>query len=185
MSQVRQICTQYAGRQVMVWNEALGSWTDPKTLPTFRVSAAPAPAPAPAPAAPSPAPAPAPYAPAPRTTHPAAAAGTVAGGVMAEDAGALKGLLDFRFETLIAPKLIRLLYVIIMVLAGLAALGGILSGLQTMVSGIRFGMFFMIVTGLVMIVLGPVIAVFYLALMRVLLEGVHVLFQLKDKLAKD
>jgi hypothetical protein len=46
-------------------------------------------------------------------------------------------------------------------------------------------MFFMIVTGLVMIVLGPVIAVFYLALMRVLLEGVQVLFQLKDKLAKD
>ncbi len=185
MSQVRQICTQYAGRQVMVWNEALGSWTDPKTLPTFRVSAAPAPAPAPAPAAPSPAPAPSPYAPAPRATHPAAAAGAAAGGVMAEDAGALKGLLDFRFETFVAPKLIRLLYVIIMVLAGLAALGGILSGLQTMVSGIRFGMFFMIVTGLVMIVLGPLIAVFYLALMRVLLEGVHVLFQLKDKLAKD
>ena len=45
MSQVRQICTQYAGRQVMVWNEALGSWTDPKTLPSFRVSAAPAAAP--------------------------------------------------------------------------------------------------------------------------------------------
>ena len=35
ISQVRQVCTQYAGRQVMVWNEALGSWTDPKTLPSF------------------------------------------------------------------------------------------------------------------------------------------------------
>ena len=47
MSQVRQICTQYAGRQVMVWNEGLGSWTDPKTLPSFRVAEIPAPAPAP------------------------------------------------------------------------------------------------------------------------------------------
>jgi hypothetical protein len=59
MSQVRQICTQYAGRQVMVWNESLGSWTDPKTLPSFRVADIPAPAPAPTPA-PAPAPAPAP-----------------------------------------------------------------------------------------------------------------------------
>ena len=54
MSQVRQICTQYAGRQVMVWNEALGSWTDPKTLPSFRVGAAAAPAPKAAESAPKP-----------------------------------------------------------------------------------------------------------------------------------
>ena len=60
MSQVRQLCTQYAGRQVMVWNEALGSWTDPKTLPSFRVASAPAPAPAPAAIVAAPAPAPRP-----------------------------------------------------------------------------------------------------------------------------
>ena len=35
-----------------------------------------------------------------------------------------------------------------------------------------------------MMVVGPVIAVFYLALMRVLLEGVHVLFQIREKLEK-
>jgi hypothetical protein len=188
MSQVRQICTQYAGRQVMVWNEALGSWTDPKTLSAFRVSASPAPAPAAA-AAPAPAPSPSPYAPAPRAAAPAAAAaaatGAAMGNVMTEDAGALKGLLDLKFEALVAPKLIRLLYVVVLVLCGLAALGGILSGLSSMVSGIRFGMFFMVVTGVVMMVLGPVLAVFYLALMRVLLEGVHVLFEIREKLAKD
>ena len=54
-----------------------------------------------------------------------------------------------------------------------------------MVSGIPFGMFFMIVTGIVMMVIGPVLAVFYLALMRVLFEGVHVLFQIREKLGKS
>ena len=72
MGQVRQICSQYAGRQVMVWNESLGSWTDPKTLPSFRVSAAPAPVQAPAPApAPMPAPAPVRHPAAPREAGPA------------------------------------------------------------------------------------------------------------------
>ncbi len=189
ISQVRQVCTQYAGRQVMVWNEALGSWTDPKTLPSFRASAAPAPSPAPVAATAPPAPAPAPYAPAPRAMHPAAekasAAGAVLGGVMTEDAGALKGLLDFKFENLVAPKLIRVLYVVLVVLCGLGALGGILGGLNTMFQGIRFGIFGVTVTGLVMTVISPVIAVFYLALMRVMLEGVHVLFQLREKLGKS
>ncbi|MCL4810246.1 MAG: DUF4282 domain-containing protein [Thermoanaerobaculia bacterium] len=191
MSQVRQLCTQYAGRQVMVWNEGLGSWTDPKTLPSFRVADVPAPAPAPAPTpAPAPAPAPAPPpppAPAPRVMHPAekpSAAAAALGGLVGEDAGALKGLLDFKFENLVAPKLLRILYVVLVVLCGLGALGGILGGLNTMFQGIRFGVFGIIVTGLVMTVISPVIAVFYLALMRVMLEGVHVLFQIREKLGK-
>lgn len=186
MGQVRQICSQYAGRQVMVWNESLGSWTDPKTLPSFRVSAAPAPAPAPVP---MPAPAPVRHPAAPREAGPAAAAaaatGAAMGSVMTEDAGALKGLIDIKFENLVAPKLLRLLYVVLIVLCGLGALGGILSGLQTMVTGIRFGVFGVIVTGIVMMVVGPVLAVFYLALMRVLFEGVHVLFQIREKLGKS
>jgi hypothetical protein len=104
---------------------------------------------------------------------------------MAEDAGALKGLIDFKFESLIAPKLIRILYAVLVVLCGLAAVGGILSGVNTMFQGIRFGVFFVTVTGLVMTLLGPILAVFYLALMRVVFEGVHVLFELKGKLDKS
>ena len=77
---------------------------------------------------------------------------------MTEDAGALKGLLDFKFENLVAPKLIRVLYIVLFGLCGLGALGGILSGLRTMVSGIRFGMFVVVVTGIVMMVVGPVLA---------------------------
>lgn len=189
MGQVRQICSQYAGRQVMVWNESLGSWTDPKTLPSFRASAAPAPAPTPAA---HPAPQPPPSAPARHPAAPrespvavaAAATGAAVGNLMTEDAGALKGLLDIRFENLVAPKLIRVLYVVMVVLCGLGALGGVLSGLMTMVSGLRFGMFAMIASGIVMMVIGPVLAVFYLALMRVVFEGVHVLFQIREKLGK-
>lgn len=188
MGQVRQFCTQYAGRQVMVWNESLGSWTDPKTLPAFRVAAAPAPAPAPAPAAaPAPAPAPAPAAPAARPMHPAAASAAAAGvavGLSAEETGALKGLLDFRFETFVGPKLIRMLYMVLVVLCGLGALGGIVSGLSAMATSLRFGSFFGIVTGVIMMVIGPVVAVFYLALMRTVLEGVQVLFQIREKLEK-
>ena len=182
MGQVRQICTQYAGRQVMVWNEGLGSWTDPKTLPTFRVAAAPAPAPAPAPVhVPAPAPAPVPRHPAAERPSPAVAA---IGNLVGEDASAFKGLLDFKFETLVAPKLIRILYMVLVVLCGLAALGGMISGLKTVVTGFRFDSFFVIVTGLVMTVLAPLLSVFYLALMRVILEGVKVAFQVKEKLEK-
>jgi hypothetical protein len=185
MGQVRQICSQYAGRQVMVWNESLGSWTDPKTLPSFRASAAPAPSPAPAPAPPAPAPARHPAA--PRETPVAAAAaatGAAVGSVMSEDAGALKGLLDLKFENLVAPKLIRVLYVVMVVLCGLGAVGGILSGLSALATSLRFGSFFGIVTGIVMMVIGPVLAIFYLALMRVIFEGVQVLFQIREKLGK-
>jgi len=185
MIQVRQLCTQYAGRQVMVWNEALGSWTDPKTLPSFRVASAPAPAPAPV-AAPAPAPAPAPM-PAPR--HPAAerpsAAAAAIGGLVGDDASAFKGLLDFKFETLVAPKLIRVLYLVFAALCALGALGGIISGLKTVVTGFRFDSFFVIVTGLVMTVLAPVLAVVYLSLMRVVFEGVKVAFLVKEKLEKN
>ena len=114
----------------------------------------------------------------------AAATGAAMGNVMTEDAGALKGLLDIKFEALVAPKLIRLLYTVLIVLCGLGALGGIISGLKAVVTGFRFDSFFVIVTGLVMTVLAPLVAVFYLALMRVFLEGVHVLFQIREKLEK-
>ena len=189
MSQVRQLCTQYAGRQVMVWNEALGSWTDPKTLPSFRVASAPAPAPVAAPApAPAAAPAPAP-APSPAPRHPAAerpsAAAAAIGGLVGDDASAFKGLLDFKFETLVAPKLIRVLYLVFAALCALGALGGIISGLKTVVTGFRFDSFFVIVTGLVMTVLAPVLAVVYLSLMRVVFEGVKVAFLVKEKLEKN
>ena len=183
MSQVRQICTQYAGRQVMVWNEGLGSWTDPKTLPSFRVAAAPAPAPAPAPVhVPAPAPAPVPRHPAAERPSPAVAA---IGNLVGDDASAFKGLLDFKFETLVAPKLIRVLYLVFAALCALGALGGIISGLKTVVTGFRFDSFFVIVTGLVMTVLAPVLAVVYLSLMRVVFEGVKVAFLVKEKLEKN
>ncbi len=187
MSQVRQLCTQYAGRQVMVWNEALGSWTDPKTLPSFRVAAAPAPAPAPvaaaAPvAAPAPAPAPVPRHPAAERPSPAVAA---IGSLVGDDASAFKGLLDFKFETLVAPKLIRILYMVLVVLCGLGVLGGLYTGLNTVITGIRFDSFGMAMTGFVMMLITPLIAAFYVALMRVILEGIKVIFQVKEKLEKN
>jgi len=77
-----------------------------------------------------------------------------------------------------------MLYMVLVVLCALGALGGILSGLSAMVTSLRFGSFFGTVTGIVMMVIGPVVAVFYLALMRTVLEGVQVLFQIREKLEK-
>ena len=54
-----------------------------------------------------------------------------------------------------------------------------------MVTGIHFGIFGVIVTGFVMMIVGPLFAALYLALMRVLFEGVHVLFQIREKLGKS
>ncbi|HRY43560.1 MAG TPA: DUF4282 domain-containing protein, partial [Thermoanaerobaculia bacterium] len=129
--------------------------------------------------APAPAPAPAPRHPAAERPSPAVAA---IGGLVGDDANAFKGLLDFKFETLVAPKLIRVLYLVFAALCALGALGGIISGLKTVVTGFRFDSFFVIVTGLVMTVLAPVLAVVYLSLMRVVFEGVKVAFLVKEKL---
>lgn len=178
ISQIRQLLSQHAGKQVLVWNESMPSWGDPRSLPQFRPPAAAA---APRPAAPAPAPAPA--APlGPSIEAQAAARAQQMRETVQQDAKFFKGLVDPSFETLITPKIIRTLYILAMVLVGLAALGFLFTGVKTLFSGIRYGFGGIAITGIAMIVLAPVVAVIYLALMRVGFEIAITLFRIKDYL---
>lgn len=183
ISKVRQLVTQHAGRQVLVWNEGLSGWTDPRTLPSFRPGAPSTPANAPVAPTPEPAREPA------REPTPARSAGpsnlereaaaraqqmrdTVQG-----DVKFFKGLLDPSFDTLITPKIIRTLYIIAMGLVALAALGFLLSGIASAVRG-------SVIVGLVMILISPIVAVLYLAMVRISFEVVFCLFKIRDAVEK-
>ena len=160
-------------------NEAMPSWGDPRSLPQFRPPAAAA---APRPSAPAPA-APAPAAPVgPSIEAQAAARAQQMRETVQQDAKFFKGLVDPSFDTLITPKIIRTLYIVAMVLVGLAAIGFLFTGVRTLFSGLRYGFGGIAISGIVMIVLSPIVAVVYLALMRVTFEVAITLFKIKDYL---
>jgi hypothetical protein len=144
----------------LVWKEGMGQWADPRTMPDFGVPAPPAPMPSAAPAPPH-----RPYAPATRP---------------AEPAGFFKALFDIRFNEFITPSIISLIYVLAMVLIGLGFLFLAWSGLRAIYSGIRYDMGSMAVRGLIYLIVAPVFSLLYLALVRVFLEAVLVLFKIKD-----
>lgn len=99
---------------------------------------------------------------------------------MRAQAGVFKGLLDFRFENLIAPRIVSILYVIFLVLIGLGTLAVIGSGLMTVIRGLRFNTGAFIFSGLAMMILAPIGAVIYTIFVRVMLEVMVVLFKIKD-----
>lgn len=177
ISQIRQLLSQHAGKQVVVWNESMPSWSDPRSLPQFRppaASGAPRPAAGPAPSAAPPAAA------GPSLEAQAAARAQAMRETVQQDAKFFKGLIDPSFDTLITPKIIRTLYMIAMVAVALGAIFFLLSGIKTFFSGIRFGFGGIAITGLVMVVLAPVVGIVYLALMRVSFEIAITLFKIKD-----
>lgn len=143
----------------LVWKEGMGQWADPRTLSDF---AAPPAAAAPPHAAPPP---PRSYAPASRPMEPA---------------GFFKALFDVRFNEFITPKIISLIYVLAMILIGLGLIFLVWTGLRSIYSGIRYDMGGMAVRGLIYLVVAPVFSLLYLAMVRVFLEAVLVLFKIKD-----
>lgn len=181
-AQVRDLLARSAGKDVLVWTPGMAEWADPLTLPQFKAAAAPkpvAPAPAPAPQPARPAPAPAPV----RSASPAAVSSAprraplpVSADELNEQAGVFKALLDTSFETLLTPKLIKAVYILVMVVLALAVAGAILTSL----AGFRAG----IVTGLIGLVIAAVVvpfaAVLYLAIVRMSLEVVMAVFKIKE-----
>lgn len=93
----------------------------------------------------------------------------------------LKGLLDFKFETLIGRDVAKIVYILVMVVAGLVALLMAVSGLGTIITGIRFGSVVPILGGLVTIAVAPIIALLYLAIFRLAIEVVIVIFGIHEK----
>jgi hypothetical protein len=166
-AQVARLLAERPGAAFLVWKEGMAQWADPRALPEF---APPPSAPAPAPAAAAP---PRPYPHSPRPAPPAEG-----------PAGFFKALFDFRFEQFITPRIIGVVYALAMVLIGLGALFLVWSGLRSIYSGVRYDMGGLAVRGLIYLVLAPVLSLLYLAMVRVFLEGVLVLFKIKDNTAK-
>lgn len=190
--EILQCMKSRTGSRLLVWREGMPAWTDPATVPELvppppaAPAPAPAPPPAPAPAAapahiPEPQPAWAPPAAAP--VRPAVSRPLVQAAAVRAQASVLKGLLDFRFENLIAPRIVSILYAIFLVLIGLGTLVAIGSGLMSVVRGLRFNMGAFIFTGLAMMILAPIGAVIYTIFVRVMLEVMVVLFKIKDSVA--
>jgi hypothetical protein len=173
--EVRSLMQESPSKKFMVWKEGMAGWADPLTLPAFKPAPAPpaAAAPTASRAAEAPARAQSPMA-AKIAAHAPEARDTVR-----REAQFLKGLLDFKFEQLITPKIIRTLYLLTMILVGLGFVVMVISALFMIVSGARFGGSTVII-GILYLVLSPVAAIVQLTFARVFFELVLVLFRIKD-----
>jgi hypothetical protein len=168
---VKALLAAEPGKAILVWSAGMANWAAPGTLPEF--AAAPAPAPAPAPAAPRPA---------PRVAMPAGFPGDRA--ALQAQAGVFKSLLDFSFEQYVTPKLVRAIYMVITVLIAIGVVLGVLGGLFSGLAAMRMSFISGLITIIVSVVILPVLAVIYLAMARIFLETVTVLFKVKDDVHK-
>lgn len=86
----------------------------------------------------------------------------------------ITALFDLSFSRFITTKLVKLLYVIMLVVIALGLVGGVISGLITLFS--RDG----VLPGLGLICLSPLLAVIYVILARMWMELVIVLFRIAE-----
>lgn len=165
--EVRGVLAGNPGASVMVWKQGLAGWVEARSQPELAGGAPPA-IPGAAPAA-EPA----------RAAAPAATAGSGMASV-AQQAGFLRSLLDVRFESLITPRMISLLYILAMIGVALGLLALIVSSIGAIIAGIRFEQWGMAFMSVIWLLLSPVLAVIYLAMARMFFEVVIVLFKIKD-----
>jgi hypothetical protein len=83
--------------------------------------------------------------------------------------GFFGALFDTRFDNLITPSLVRFLFIVSMILLTLAYVVWVVAGFASKAS-----------TGVLALVLGPLIALLYLILIRVYLELIVVLFKIRE-----
>ncbi len=83
--------------------------------------------------------------------------------------GFFESLFDTRFDSLITPKLIRLLYVISMVVLAIGVVVAIIVGFTDSAG-----------TGIITLILSPIVALIYLIVIRVYLELVIVVFKIRE-----
>ena len=85
--------------------------------------------------------------------------------------GFIKALFDFSFSEFIVPKIIKFLFMLGMVVAGLAALVFIVAGFANGAGA-----------GILCLILSPVIFLLYVIMARIWLETVMVFFSINDRL---
>ena len=184
---LKELLAEKPVAQVQVWKEGMDEWVDARSLEEFASlppEAPPPPEAAPPPQAPPP-PEAAPPPPTPRgpsIRHPALVRMKSSG--LAEQAGFFKALFDIKFDAFVTPKIISLLYIIVMILIGIGFILMLISGFGSIIAGLRFSNWGMTFMGLVWLILSPVLTIVYLAFTRMFFEIVMVLFKIKDNTAK-
>lgn len=101
---------------------------------------------------------------------PSAGGGPGGPGGMPTPAGAFSALFDFSFNSFATPGLIRLMYIVGTVLIGLGWLG--FTGAAFFSQGV--------VAGILTLLIGAVVALFYLAFLRVLLEFYYAVVRMSE-----
>jgi hypothetical protein len=164
------------GKRILVWTQGMAQWADPADLPQFKAVPVAVPAPAPIPP-PGPAPSPGTIMEQP-VSHT-----RIDKDEIKKQAGILKTLLDFRFETFVTSKIIPVIYVILLIVIGLAVVGAILiSGFGGLITAIKFESFVMGLTALGTIILAPLVGILYIALVRIWFEVLIIIFRIKEDL---
>jgi hypothetical protein len=83
--------------------------------------------------------------------------------------GFFESLKDTRFNNLITPKLVRFLYIVSVVVLGIGAIVFVISGFAHSAG-----------TGVITLIVAPIIAFIYLILVRLYLELIVVTFKIRD-----
>ncbi len=159
--EAKEILKKNAGKHLLVWTVGMAQWSDPATVPEFRKM-------------------PAKVSEAEKEPRP-----KISSDEIKEKAGLFKGLLDFRFQNLVATKIIPILYILTFLLI---LLGGLfyffVFGGAVIFAGIRARSMLSIFTGFAVMIATPLVMILYIALARVWCESVIVFFRLKDDVAQ-
>ncbi|WP_158566800.1 DUF4282 domain-containing protein [Actinomadura craniellae] len=99
-----------------------------------------------------------------------------AGHRFANDKGFFGALFDFSFDNFIAPKLVKFLYILLLILVTVGGLVYLVIGFTMLASGTDAG----VLGGLLVIVLTPVIWLLSLMMYRVMLELMIVVFKISE-----
>ncbi len=151
------------GASFQVWKEGMAAWADPAAVPEIAALIVPGPPPS-------------------SNAAPVATAGPGRRGDAVRQLGFVRSLFDLSFSSFVTPKMIKVFYVIGFLLAALGALGALVSGVGSLVSGLRYSRWGFAFLGLIWTLLSPVIFIVELALVRMFLEVVMVLFKIKEDL---
>jgi hypothetical protein len=90
-------------------------------------------------------------------------------GARQDQRGFFESLMDTRFDSLITPKLIRLLYVLSMIVLAIGTVVFVIAGFAEKAS-----------TGVILLILAPIGALIYLIVIRLWLELIVVTFKIRE-----
>ncbi len=175
LQQVTDLVSSSPASSFLVWKDGMGQWLTPEEIPEIAAFLAP----------PEPPGVQAPAAPPSTPTQAPAQPGSFDIGAVRERMGFLRSLFDLKFESLVTPTMVTVLYAVAMVFVVLGFLAMVFSGLGSIISGIKYSNWGMAALGLVWTLLSPVLAVLYLAMIRLFFEVVVVLFKIHDQLKRS